>query len=395
MTKKKSKQKLPEKPPTPSHTEQDSSSHGCCTLAHDLFNHLPQYSNISSYSLSQDFDLNKVHPSIIAVGLKSAQHVLRRGRERSVAMLDALRDLVTDLECSPKEPFLSTLLQALELSERFLSACRPLAPAQLSIIQYIKLFMSNLRQNDDKARGSLARYIEEFKELRVYSAASVISQGLKEKVRSNDVILTYGASTTVIESLINIAQSIPIKVIITDSRSNGDGFNAVTSLSAADVPVTFCLLSGLHYVLSDVTKVVLGVSALLYNGAAIGMCGTASVATLSHSLNLPVIVLCESYRFMDWSQLDSITWNEIGDPRSLVIEDVPASASSSRPTANSERSLKGWEVKKNLELLNLVYDVTPTEFIDMIVSEMGPTGPSSVPTIIREFKDALVKKETS
>jgi translation initiation factor 2B subunit (eIF-2B alpha/beta/delta family) len=38
-----------------------------------------------------------------------------------------------------------------------------------------------------------------------------------------------------------------------------------------------------------------------------------------------------------------------------------------------------------LQLLNLVYDVTPSTFITMVVTEVGMIPPTSVPVILREY----------
>jgi translation initiation factor eIF-2B subunit delta len=46
--------------------------------------------------------------------------------------------------------------------------------------------------------------------------------------------------------------------------------------------------------------------------------------------------------------------------------------------------LKDWKNKDHLKLLNLVYDLTPMDFISMVVTEVGIIPPTSVPVIIRE-----------
>lgn len=40
-----------------------------------------------------------------------------------------------------------------------------------------------------------------------------------------------------------------------------------------------------------------------------------------------------------------------------------------------------------LSVLNLVYDVTPIDFITLIVTEFGLIPPTSVPVILREKRD--------
>ena len=39
-----------------------------------------------------------------------------------------------------------------------------------------------------------------------------------------------------------------------------------------------------------------------------------------------------------------------------------------------------------LRLLNLAYDVTPAEYVTMIVTEVGMLPPTSVPVVLREYR---------
>ena len=59
------------------------------------------------------------------------------------------------------------------------------------------------------------------------------------------------------------------------------------------------------------------------NGTIIARAGAASVAMAACALQRPVIVCCETLKFVDRVQLDSITYNELGDPDSLSA--VPGS----------------------------------------------------------------------
>jgi translation initiation factor 2B subunit (eIF-2B alpha/beta/delta family) len=47
------------------------------------------------------------------------------------------------------------------------------------------------------------------------------------------------------------------------------------------------------------------------NGTVMGRAGSASVAMAAHALSKPVLICCESYKFHERVQLDSITHNEV------------------------------------------------------------------------------------
>lgn len=54
--------------------------------------------------------------------------------------------------------------------------------------------------------------------------------------------------------------------------------------------------------------------------------------------------------------------------------------------ANVLACLSDWRDVSALRLLNLTYDVTPCELVTMVISEVGMTPPTSVPVIIREYR---------
>jgi translation initiation factor eIF-2B subunit delta len=48
--------------------------------------------------------------------------------------------------------------------------------------------------------------------------------------------------------------------------------------------------------------------------------------------------------------------------------------------------LSEWRDIPSLKLLNLVYDLTPNEFIMMVNTEVGMIPPTSVPVVLREYR---------
>ena len=50
---------------------------------------------------------------------------------------------------------------------------------------------------------------------------------------------------------------------------------------------------------------------------------------------------------------------------------------------DSEDVLTKWREMKNLYVLNLMLDVTPSDFVDMVVTELGMIPCTSVPVVLR------------
>jgi translation initiation factor eIF-2B subunit delta len=160
------------------------------------------------------------------------------------------------------------------------------------------------------------------------------------------------------------------------------------------------LLTAIGHVMREVNKVILGAHSLLSNGALYSRAGTAVVAMSAHERKIPVIVCCETYKFSERVQLDSFVQNEIGNPDELVNDqnnNFGHSSTRCHPSVRGANSgdaasaaagagvLTGWRESRDLKLLNLLYDLTPSEFVTVVITEVGLIPCTSVPVILREF----------
>jgi translation initiation factor eIF-2B subunit delta len=131
---------------------------------------------------------------------------------------------------------------------------------------------------------------------------------------------------------------------------------------------------------------------------------------LAHSHGVPALVCCETYKFAERVLLDSICFNELGDPDELIPPPLrpatgvagSAPATAPAPTAppaapaagggvttasaggGGTGSVADWRDIPRLKLLNLLYDATPMKYLTMVVTEVGVIPPTSVPAVIRE-----------
>lgn len=88
----------------------------------------------------------------------------------------------------------------------------------------------------------------------------------------------------------------------------------------------------------DVSKVLLGASAVLSNGTVLSRAGCAVVAGAAAAAARPVIICCETYKFAERVLLDSITLNELGDPAALAAV----------PLRSDVTALDGWAAQPRL-----------------------------------------------
>ena len=58
---------------------------------------------------------------------------------------------------------------------------------------------------------------------------------------------------------------------------------------------------------------IVGAHSLLANGYVMSRVGTAIIALVAKSYNVPVLVCCETYKFCDKVQTDAFVINELGE----------------------------------------------------------------------------------
>mmetsp|Transcript_6188 Transcript_6188/g.10018 ORF Transcript_6188/g.10018 Transcript_6188/m.10018 type:complete len:81 (+) Transcript_6188:1139-1381(+) len=68
----------------------------------------------------------------------------------------------------------------------------------------------------------------------------------------------------------------------------------------------------LNFLISTVTKCFLSSTYLLCNGALVSPMGTSLTGCICHKNHIPVVAVCETYKFADRVNLDQINNNEQG-----------------------------------------------------------------------------------
>lgn len=163
-------------------------------------------------------------------------------------------------------------------------------------------------------------------------------------------------------------RNVDFRVIVVDARPFLEGQELLRRLTDKEIPCTYVLINAVSFVMPDATKILLGAHALLSNGHVMARIGTAQVALVARSFNVPVLVCCETHKFSENSQTDAIVCNELGNPDDLIL---------------SERcSLVNWQ-SKNMSPLNLNYDITPPELVTAVVTDFSILPCSSAPVVLR------------
>lgn len=255
------------------------------------------------------------------------------------------------------------------------------------------------------AKEDICSAIDLFIRERITVADTAIASTACAKIREGSSVVTFGKSSIVEKTLLRAQEmGTNFRVTVVDSRPLFEGKNLARSLAAAGIQTSYMLHTAASHALKDADLLLLGAHAMMANGRLYSRVGTAAVAMLAHSRDVPVIVCCESIKFTDRVALDSIVLNEIAPPDQLVLpsdhhnegaETAKNEAATKAKAGNKkgeeekaekkvdETSLERWRDVQGLQLLNILYDVTPAEYINMVITEYGSLPPSSVPVVHR------------
>ncbi|RVX74088.1 hypothetical protein B0A52_01920 [Exophiala mesophila] len=362
----------------------------------------------------------EIHPAILSLGLQIRDYVICGGNARCVATLLAFKKVIQAYTTPSGVALSRHLLTHLNHQIAYLRNARPLSMSQGNAIRWLKNLVSTqpVDLTDSEAKQDLCQAIDIFIRERITLADEVIAREATARINDRDVILTYAKSSIVEKALLTAhEQGKDFKVIVVDSRPMFEGKNLARRLVRAGLRVQYALLSAVADIVDfeSVTKCFLGASSMLGNGSLFSRAGSAVVAMMAKessknkARNVPVIVLCETVKFSAKAALDSVIMNEIGDPDALVETVQPDTISYFGPPpttastggkggakkqgnrekdeddadekASSGKGLESWKEQQGLFLLNLMYDVTPPQFLDLVICELGSLPPQAVPVV--------------
>ena len=226
---------------------------------------------------------------------------------------------------------------------------------------------------ESTAKTELCSAIDNFIQEKIILADQVISRKASERIKDGDVVLTFAKSSVVQQTLLEaFKQGKKFRVIIVDSAPLYEGKNLASALIDLGLEVQYSSYDELTIAVIDADKVFLGAHAMMSNGKLYSRVGTAMMAMMAEQAHIPVIVCCESIKFTERCDLDSLSHNEIGPSEELINQFNEASS-----------LMASWEEIHNLHVLNIMYDLTPAEYINVVMTEYGPIPPTSVPAIQR------------
>lgn len=182
----------------------------------------------------------------------------------------------------------------------------------LYAIKYVKNKIGMISQdtkNLAELKKEMIEQIDEFIMVKIlYAQDELIKNSLKIfKHKQEEVILIYAnhESQTIVEVLKNAHdKGIKLRVIVVDNTPEYHGRSIIKRLAKHGIKCQYTLINLASFLINQVTKVILPATYVLCNGALVAPMGSSIIGALAKQHHIPVVVVCETYKFEDRVNLD-------------------------------------------------------------------------------------------
>ncbi len=252
------------------------------------------------------------------------------------------------------------LLRDLEEAKEHILSSRPTA---ISLWNGVQAAMHGVDRLED-AEAVRARVVDNSRAFIERSERALESIGRigAKRISDGDVVLTHCNSHAAL-SVIKEAhrQGKRLEVIATESRPWRQGIITVNELAAEGIPVTMIVDNAVRSMMRSVDLVLVGADTITSSGVLINKIGTSQIALIANEARVPFLVCSETYKFSPITLFGELV--EIEERgRAEIIGDA--------------------DVPDSVTVRNPVFDATPPEYIDSIVTEIGMIPPFAAYEVI-------------
>ena len=311
-------------------------------------------------------EANRIAQDIRSMRIRGAGLIAR-------SAVEALQIVARDSRAKDIESFVNELTEA----ARILLQTRPTAVSLPNGIRYVmhRVNVGRNRARSVEAMRAIAieaaqGFIENAK-----TAVQKIGEIGARRIVDGDILLTHCNSSAVIEVMKTAwSQGRKFEVFVTETRPRFQGHITARELARAGIPVTLILDDAVRYFMQRVDKVIVGADAVTANGALINKIGTSMVALAAHEARRRVFVAAETYKFSPETMIGELVTIEERDPSEIISDEQQKRVGS-------------------IKVLNPSFDVTPPEYIDLIITERGIIPPVGAILILEEVFGVVTPEE--
>lgn len=289
---------------------------------------------------------------------------IRGAAEIGRAAVDGLEIFSNGSKASDADMYIKQFDEAYQL----LMATRPTAVSLPNALRYVRhrvygAYHKGVEVNE--LREVTIKAAEGFKKSSLEAVEKISEMGSK-RIINGDLIMTHCNSSVAIATLIEAKRAgKDFSVIATETRPRFQGRLTAKALADQGIPVTLIIDSAARYFMSKVDKVIVGADVVTANGAVVNKIGTSQIALVAKEARVRVFVGAETYKFSPSTVLGEL----------VEIEERPA-----------EEVVPKMDMDKmgGVKVLNPAFDVTPPEYIDVIITEKGIIPPQAAILILME-----------
>ena len=277
------------------------------------------------------------------------------------AAVEALADYAKNLDATDPETFKREMQRAADI----LTATRPTAVSLPNAVRSVMRALDSF-ESVEAARDAVLTRAAEFVDHSEHAVERIAAIGARH-ISDGDVLLTHCNSEAALGCILEAhRQGKEIEVYATEVRPRGQGLVTIRTLNDAGIRTNYIVDSAVRYFINDVDLVIVGADAIAVNGAVVNKIGTAQIAHAAHEARTNVIVAAETYKFAPRTILGELIEIEERDPAEVLPREVA-------------------EELPFVRVRNPAFDVTPAEYIDLIVTEQGAIPPGLAYTVIRDY----------
>jgi len=268
------------------------------------------------------------------------------------------------------------LVEEIETAAKLMVRTRPTAVSLPNGIRYV---MHRVREKEHSGadlqslREVAIKASHEFIENSRTAIERIGEIGAK-RIRNGDILMTHCHSLAVLK-IIETAwkQGKKIRVYATETRPRFQGRITAEKLAQMGIPVTLIADAAARYFMNEVDRVIVGADAVSANGAVVNKIGTSLIALAARESRTLFFVAAESYKFSPETMFGELVKIEERDASELIPP--------------SELKHQG------ISVANPSFDVTPPEYIDLIITERGIIPPQGAIFLLQEVFGVTTPEE--
>lgn len=171
---------------------------------------------------------------------------------------------------------------------------------------------------------------------------------------TNQRVLTLSRSGTVLSALLQAQPD----VVVAQSLPGGEGRSVAEQMAAAGLRVTMCADAGIAVAVDHVDVLLIGADTVLSDGTVVNKVGTRPAALAAKARGIPVVVVAAS---------DKVATDD-------TIDIEPA------------RRESLYDGDADIQLINPLFELTPADLVNHIVTDRGVINPSDAAAISEELR---------